>query len=154
MAQSILFCQYDCDMDKLTPEERSRNMSRIRSKDTRPERIVRSLLHRLGFRFRLHRGDLPGTPDIVLPRLKTVVFVQGCFWHRHEGCKESTIPKTNTAFWRKKFKINVERDRRAQAALEEAGWRVLVVWGCETKDLNKLAARLTNELTAHSVTGK
>ena len=122
-------------------------MSRIRSKDTTPEKTVRSLLHRMGYRFRLHRNGLPGKPDIVLRKYRTVIFVHGCFWHRHEGCKGCTTPKTNIGFWQDKFSKNVERDRQAQAALREDGWRVLVVWECEVKDLNVLAERLQAALS-------
>ena len=120
-------------MDSLTPERRSWNMSRIRSKNTKPELIVRSLLHRMGFRFRINRKDLPGKPDIVLPKYKTVIFVHGCYWHRHPGCKGATTPKTSAKgpeFWQKKFHDNVQRDRRSQRALRQLGWRVIVVWEC------------------------
>lgn len=132
--------------DKLSPEHRSWNMSRIRSTNTKPEKLVRSLLHQMGFRFRLHRKDLPGKPDIVLPRYHTVIFVHGCFWHRHEDCKECTTPKSNTEFWLEKFRKNVERDERVKLALEGAGWHVVTVWACETKDLNELEKRLFEEL--------
>ncbi|WP_430735394.1 very short patch repair endonuclease [Halodesulfovibrio aestuarii] len=121
-------------------------MGRIRSSNTKPEKIVRSLLHRMGFRFRLHRKDLPGKPDIVLPRYHSVVFVHGCFWHRHEGCKECTTPKTNTEFWLEKFQKNIERDVRVKQELEGAGWHVITVWGCETKDIEELGKRLFEEL--------
>lgn len=126
--------QYDGTMvDKLTPERRSWNMSRIRSKDTKPEIIVRSLLHRMGFRFRINRRDLPGKPDIVLPKYKTVVFVHGCFWHRHDGCKRASIPETRRQFWDGKFNDNVRRDRRNKRLLRLAGWRVIVIWECEVR---------------------
>ena len=118
-------------MDRLTPEKRSWNMSRIKSKDTTPERIVRSFLHRNGFRFRLHIKDLPGKPDIVLPKYKTVVEVRGCYWHRHEGCKDATIPSTNTDFWQKKFAENVVRDKRTEQELNALGWNVIILWECE-----------------------
>lgn len=121
-------------MDRLTSAERSRNMALIRGRDTKPELRVRSLLHGLGYRFRLHRKGLPGSPDIVLPRHKAVVFVHGCFWHRHPGCRGATMPKTRTEFWCEKFEANVRRDEAASAGLNEAGWRVLVLWECETKD--------------------
>ena len=120
-------------MDHLTPEKRSWNMSRIKSKDTTPERIVRSFLHRNGFRFRLHVKDLPGKPDIVLPKYKTVIEVRGCFWHRHEGCKDATTPSTNAVFWQKKFAENVARDKRTKQDLKSLGWNVIVVWECEVK---------------------
>ena len=118
-------------MDRLTPEKRSWNMSHIKSKDTTPERIVRSFLHRNGFRFRLHVKDLPGKPDIVLPKYKTVVEVRGCYWHRHEGCKDATIPSTNTDFWQKKFAENVVRDKRTEQELNALGWNVIILWECE-----------------------
>ena len=106
-------------------------MSRIRSKNTKPELIVRSLLHRMGFRFRVNRKDLPGTPDIVLPKYKTVIFVHGCYWHRHPGCKGATTPSTRREFWEKKFRDNVDRDSRNQRDLRKAGWKVIVLWECE-----------------------
>ena len=120
-------------MDSLTKEKRSWNMSRVRSQDTKPEMIVRSFLHRNGFRFRLHVKNLPGHPDIVLPKYKTVIEVRGCFWHRHPGCKVSTMPSTNTDFWQNKFQQNVERDRKNELELKKLGWNVIVIWGCETK---------------------
>ena len=132
--------------DRLTPERRSWNMSRIKSRDTRPERIVRSVLHRMGKRFRLHRNDLPGSPDIVLPRYDTVIFVHGCFWHRHSRCKNASTPKTRVKFWKKKFSDNVRRDRRVRRQLEELGWRVVVVWECEASDPDHLALQLDADL--------
>src|SRR5258708_3184714 len=129
-------------MDRLSPERRSWNMGRIQGKDTRPEILVRSILHRLGFRFRLHTKDLPGRPDIVLRKFRSIVFVHGCFWHRHIGCKQCYSPKSNSAFWQAKFEGNIERDRRSTAALRAAGWRVIIVWECELKNLPKLASRL------------
>ena len=131
----------------LTPQQvRSRTMSRIKGKNTKPEIAVRSMLHRAGYRFRLHGRKLPGSPDIVLARHKTVVFVHGCFWHRHEGCKYTTTPKTRTEFWSDKFRKNVERDARQQRELREMGWRVLIVWECELRDLETLKKRLNDEL--------
>ncbi len=117
--------------DKLTPEERSWLMSRVRSKDTKPEWVLRSALHRLGFRYRLRRKDLPGKPDLVFAKYRTVVFVNGCFWHRHPGCSQATTPKSNVEFWERKFRRNVERDARNHQVLCEYGWRVVVVWECE-----------------------
>ena len=108
-------------------------MSRIRSNDTAPELVVRSFLHRNGFRFRLHAKTLPGHPDIVLPKYKTVVEVRGCFWHRHLGCSKATTPSSNADFWNAKFKRNVERDRKNILALQKLGWQVIVVWECETR---------------------
>ena len=118
-------------MDRLTPDKRSWNMSRIKSKDTTPERIVRSFLHRNGFRFRLHVKDLPGKPDIVLPKYKTVIEIRGCYWHRHEGCKDAATPSSNTDFWQKKFSENIARDKRTEQELKALGWNVIVVWECE-----------------------
>jgi DNA mismatch endonuclease, patch repair protein len=119
-------------MDRISKEHRSWNMSRIRGRDTSAELRVRSALHRLGYRFRLHSAHLPGRPDIVLPKHRTVLFVHGCFWHRHSRCKFATTPSTNAKFWNRKFKENVARDRRNIAALRRAGWRVKVVWECKT----------------------
>lgn len=133
-------------MDDLTPEQRSWNMSRIRGRDTKPEILVRSLLHRIGFRFRLHRRDLPGTPDIVLPKHRAVVFVHGCFWHRHPGCRYAYTPKSRVDFWTQKFAANVKRDAKTRRALEQAGWQVLVVWECELRDMAVLADRLSAEI--------
>ncbi len=117
--------------DTLTPEARSWTMSHVRSKNTKPELAVRRWLHAQGYRFRLHRRDLPGTPDITLPKWRTVIFVHGCFWHRHEGCKRTRTPKSNVEFWETKFMRNVERDREARKALGELGWRVVTIWECE-----------------------
>lgn len=112
---------------------RSRMMSGIRARDTKPELKVRSYLHRAGLRFRLH-APLPGRPDIVLSKFNAVVFVHGCFWHRHAGCKYTTVPSSNPEFWRAKFDANVERDKRVTIKLQEDGWRVFVVWACMTDD--------------------
>ena len=125
-----------------TAEATGRRLAAVRSRDTAPELIVRRLLHGLGFRFRLHRRDLPGRPDIVLPKHHLVIQVHGCFWHRHCGCPYSQVPITNTEFWQTKFRRNVERDARVRAELEALGWRVLVVSECETRDVERLAARL------------
>ncbi len=113
-------------------------MSRIQGKDTAPEKAVRSLLHRMGYRFRLHRKDLPGRPDIVLSAYRTAVFVHGCFWHRHEGCQYAYKPKSRQEFWQKKFTENVARDNRNLQALKVLGWNVLTVWECELKDMDKV----------------
>lgn len=129
-------------MDRLTPAGRSANMARIKGKDTAPERAVRSALHRLGFRFRLHDGKLPGTPDIVLRSRRTVVLVHGCFWHRHPRCSFAYTPKSRQEFWMKKFADNVERDRRQRRTLQRAGWNVVTVWECQTRERLTLAARL------------
>lgn len=121
-------------------------MARVRNRNTEPEMVVRRLLHRMGFRFRLHRTDLPGTPDIVLPKYGAVILVHGCFWHRHPGCPRASMPATNSDFWREKFRVNVERDRTNLNKLTEIGWRVFVVWECETRDRTKLESRLRNLL--------
>lgn len=120
--------------EKLTPEQRSWNMSRVRSSDTKPEKIVRSWLHINGWRFRLHDKVLPGSPDIVMKKYCTVIFVHGCFWHSHEGCGRATIPKTNREFWEKKLKRNVQRDKKVREQLAQLGWRVIVIWECEVKN--------------------
>ena len=114
-------------------EQRSRNMSAIKSKNTKPEIAVRKVLHSMGFRFRLHRKDLPGSPDIVLPKYKTVIFVHGCFWHRHENCKYASTPKTRKEFWEKKFRENINRDNLNQANLSLRGWKIIIIWECQLK---------------------
>ncbi|CAN7311360.1 very short patch repair endonuclease [Bosea sp. LjRoot90] len=119
--------------DVHTPAQRSFNMSRIKGKDTQPEIWLRSLLHSAGFRFRLHRKDLPGRPDIVLPGSKVAVFVHGCYWHRHEGCKYTTTPSSNTQFWEQKFARTIERDAENIVALQNAGWKVVVAWECQLR---------------------
>ncbi|RJQ57757.1 MAG: DNA mismatch endonuclease Vsr [Desulfobacteraceae bacterium] len=130
--------------DNLTPDQRSYCMSNIKGKDTGPERIVRSLLHRMGYRFRLHRRDLPGNPDIVLPKYKIVVFVHGCFWHGHFGCVRAKKPSTNTSFWDDKIGKNIRRDIKNQKELENLGWSALVIWQCQIKkkDEQKLCSIL------------
>ena len=140
-------------MDALSPERRSWNMSRIKSGHTAPELIVRSILHRIGYRFSLHRKDLAGRPDVVLPKYQTVVFVHGCFWHRHKGCKDATMPKTRRAFWQKKLEGNVARDKVKQRALRVLGWRVIVVWECETADICDLRNRLQRIFTPKPARG-
>ena len=124
--------------DYKVSEARSRNMSAIKSKNTRPEIIVRKFLHSKGYRFRLHRKDLPGSPDIVLPKYKTVIFVHGCFWHRHEGCKYKTTPKTRKEFWENKFNENIKRDKNNFKELKKLNWKVLVIWECELNSLKKI----------------
>lgn len=128
--------------DRLTAERRSWNMSRIKGKNTEPEIAVRSLLHRMGLRFRLHVRHLPGCPDIVLVRWKSAIFVHGCFWHRHPHCRFAYTPKSRKRFWLSKFHENITRDKRAMTTLKRDGWKVLVVWECELRDLELLAARL------------
>ena len=136
-------------VDSLTPDERSERMSRIRGKDTAPELALRRALHGLGLRYRLHGASLPGRPDLVLRRYEAVVFVHGCFWHRHSGCKVANMPKSNTVFWKAKFERNVQRDAEVRRALKRLGWRVFVVWECELSSTEKsekvgrrLAARI------------
>ena len=128
--------------DVLTATQRSFNMSRIRSKDTKPEMIVRRLAHRLGYRFRLHRSDLPGKPDLVFPSRRKIIFVHGCFWHKHRCKAGSVVPLTNAGFWAAKRRANVKRDRKCNRELEETGWIVLVVWECQTKSPDMLRSLL------------
>ena len=123
-------------------EQRSRNMSAIKSKNTKPEIAVRKLLHSMGYRFRLHRKDLPGSPDIVLPKYKTVIFVHGCFWHRHENCKYASTPKTRKEFWESKFKANVKRDLEIQEKIKNIGWQSVGIWECETKNIGNLREKI------------
>lgn len=136
-------------VDFLSPEQRSERMSRIPSKDTSPELALRRALHALGLRFRVHDKRLPGKPDIVLPRYRTVVLVHGCFWHRHAGCDIATTPKSNTPFWQAKFDRNVRRDQKNAAALEGLGWRVIVIWECELgsrRKVDEAAGRIAAEI--------
>lgn len=135
--------------DTISAERRSWNMSRIKGRDTGPERQLRSLLHRAGFRFRLHVKELAGRPDIVLPKYRTAIFVHGCFWHRHAGCKSATTPSTRREFWEDKFGANVDRDRRNVISLQEQGWRVETVWECELKkDATGVVRHLSERLKA------
>lgn len=121
--------------DKFTPQKRSAIMARVRNRNTNPEIIVRKLLHRKGYRFRIHRKDLPGKPDIVLSKHRTVVFVHGCFWHGHPGCPRAARPKSNVDFWNRKLDKNMERDLEVYKELQSLGWRILVIWQCETRNL-------------------
>ena len=132
--------------DTMTPQERSERMSRVKNKDSKAELRVRGIVHRLGFRFRLHNKSLPGKPDIVLPRHGKVILIHGCYWHRHGVCRPLSIPENNPEFWREKFDGNVERDRRNIRQLRELGWDVLVVWECETKDAESVEAKLRDFL--------
>jgi len=134
-------------IDIVKPAKRSAMMANVKAKDTKPEMIVRSLAHQLGYRFRLHKRDLPGSPDLTFPKLKKTIFVHGCFWHRHEGCKFSYSPKSNQDFWQKKFASNVKRDNNALIKLAELGWEALIIWECETKDLAKLRSILQKFLS-------
>lgn len=127
---------------KMVTEARRRNMQANQSKNTSPEIRVRKALHALGYRFRVHRNDLPGKPDIVLPKYRLIVFVHGCFWHQHTGCKLASRPSSNTSYWKAKFDKNRLRDKRNQIALEEAGWEVAIIWECETRQSTTLNSRL------------
>lgn len=140
-------------MDRISKGHRSWNMSRIRSRDTGPEKIVRSVLHKMGYRFRLNYKGLPCNPDIVLPKLKTVIMVHGCFWHRHSGCKLAYTPKTRVDFWQKKFQENKARDIKSEQALTEIGWRVVTVWQCQTVDRSFLESFLSYELAGKHMDG-
>ena len=133
--------------DHLTPAERSVHMARIKGANTRPELRVRQLLHAMGYRFRLHRHDLPGSPDVVLPRLRAAIYVHGCFWHQHPGCRLARQPKTRLEYWLPKLERNIARDTQALQDVAEQNWHPLVVWECETKAHEALEARLQAWLT-------
>ena len=133
------FCR---EMDSLSPEERSIRMSLVRSKDTQPELFVRKLVHRMGFRYRLHRRDLPGHPDMVFASRGKIIFVHGCFWHRHGKCEYTRWPKSRLSFWKPKLEQNHARDKRNRRALAKLGWRVLVVWECQLKFPDKVAEKI------------
>src|SRR5258706_7886769 len=148
MASRIYLTSMQKNTDTLSEEKRKEIMSHIRSKNTKPEYKVRSTLHRMGFRFRLHCVDLPGTPDIVLPKYRTVIFVHGCFWHQHPLCKRATMPVHNADFWKAKFERNLKRDAEKVSALKALGWRVLIIWECETKKVENLSERLREVLTS------
>ena len=132
--------------DVLTPEQRRRNMAAIKGKNTKPEMIVRRLIHSLGYRYRLHRKDLPGKPDLVFPIRCKVIEVYGCYWHMHDCQYGRVVPKTNTEFWQTKRLSNVTRDTRNSKELTKQGWRVLIIWECEIKDTDKLRERITQFL--------
>lgn len=133
-------------MDRISTKRRSWNMSRIQAKNSKPEVTVRSLLHKMGYRFRLHVSNLPGQPDIVLPKYKSIVFVNGCFWHRHPGCKYAYMPKSRLDFWTRKFEGNISNDRKVGEELKLLGWKVVTVWECEAKDKERLTERLASEI--------
>lgn len=128
--------------DVFSREKRSWIMGRVKGRDTKPEILVRSMIHRMGFRFRLHRKDLPGKPDIVLPKYKKAVFIHGCFWHGHKGCPRAARPTSNVDFWNRKIDGNIRRDATAQKDLRAMGWKFLVVWQCQIRDLDALQKRL------------
>ncbi len=131
-------------MDIWSKEKRSLVMGKIRSKDTMPEKVLRSALFKAGYRFRIHKAGLPGKPDIVLPKYKTVIFVHGCFWHYHKDCPEGRIPNSNSEFWKNKLARNIERDAKHVKALQDTGWQVLIVWECELKSDSSVAKIITN----------
>ncbi len=138
-------------MDLFDKDKRSWIMGRIRSRNTKPEIIVRSILHRMGFRFSLRNKKLPGSPDIVMPRHKTIVFVHGCFWHRHRKCRQASVPKTRVKFWKEKFEKNQDRDRKNECELRKLGWKVIVIWECEVlRNPEKIARKLFSIITRAS----
>ncbi|MCK5708099.1 MAG: DNA mismatch endonuclease Vsr [Candidatus Aureabacteria bacterium] len=130
-------------MDHLSKNKRSWNMSRIRSTNTKPEMIVRKVAHSLGFRYSLHRKDLPGKPDLVLKKHKTVIFVHGCFWHQHKNCKRANVPKSNFEYWEAKLNRNIERDKKNKRELKKLGWKIIIIWECETKNTEKLIKKIS-----------
>jgi DNA mismatch endonuclease (patch repair protein) len=131
-------------VDHLTPEQRSRNMSAVRNRNTAPELLVRRAAHRLGLRFRLHRSDLPGSPDFVLPKHRIAVFVHGCFWHGH-GCRRSKLPQSNAEFWKKKVEKNRDRDRKARRGLARLGWKVVTLWQCQLRDIQSAEVQIATK---------
>lgn len=137
-------------MDNLAPEVRSKVMAAVKSRDTSPEILVRRLVHGMGFRFRLHRRDLPGRPDIVFPSRRKIIMVHGCFWHRHRCRRGRSMPSSRVEFWKSKFASNVMRDRRIKHLLSRLGWSVLIVWECETRDTKRLTKMLSTFLNAES----
>jgi len=136
-------------MDVVDKARRSAMMAGIQGKDTKPEMVVRRAAHGLGYRFRLHRRDLPGTPDLVFPGRRKVILVHGCYWHRHDGCSLAYEPKSNREFWLEKFKKNIARDRRVLTELVASGWDPLVIWECESRDAKVLDARIASHLGQH-----
>ena len=134
-------------MDSITPDRRSANMSQIRSKDTKPEMLIRRMLHRLGYRYSLHRRDLPGAPDLVFSSRRKVILVHGCFWHQHEGCIDGRLPKSRQDYWLPKLRHNVERDRRNISKLRRGGWQVLKLWECDIANDESLQERLVRFLS-------
>ena len=137
--------------DRMTIEQRHKCMSRIKSKDTKPELIVRHYLHAHGYRYRINVKCLPGTPDIVLRKYKTVIFINGCFWHGHEGCKHFVMPKTNTEFWQKKIDRNKQRDIEKRVQLRRLGWHTIIIWGCELKPKNRHTTLQALEQTLNKI---
>ena len=133
-------------MDRLSRSARSQLMAKVRSRNSKPELKVRGVAHRLGYRFRIHDKRLPGTPDLIFPRLRLAMFVHGCFWHRHSGCSRASSPATNATTWSDKFERNIARDAKAVSDLTALGWDCVIIWECETRDTASLEARLRNEL--------
>jgi DNA mismatch endonuclease, patch repair protein len=133
--------------DKFSSKKRSEIMSRVTGYDTKPEKLVRTILHNMGYRFRLHRKDLPGRPDIVLPLHKKIILVHGCFWHGHKGCNRSKRPTSNVEFWNRKLTRNIERDKQILRDLKSSGWETLIVWGCQTRTGDKLQMKLLRFLS-------
>lgn len=140
--------------DTLSKQRRSWNMSRIRSCDTQPELSVRRALHGLGYRFRLHRRDLPGKPDVVLPKHRIAILVHGCFWHQHPACIDCSTPKTRSGYWRPKLLANCERDKRNRRLLRQNGWNPIVIWECQTRDIARLCKVLNRMINAKSTLAK
>ncbi len=134
-------------MDTVSKQKRSEVMSKVRAKNTKPELKVRKALYQMGYRFRLHRKDLPGKPDICLPKHKTVILVHGCFWHGHNNCKNARVPKSNMPYWTAKLNSNIARDKTHKHNLMKLGWRVIVLWECELKDVQKLERKIKRLLT-------
>lgn len=134
-------------MDSLTEKQRSLCMSKIRSKDTQPEKTVRKILTQMEWRYRLHAGKLPGKPDIIISKIKTIIFINGCFWHQHKGCKRKSMPKTNINYWKRKLQRNIEKQKKDITALKKMGWRVSIIWECQTKDKERLANKLQKILS-------
>lgn len=134
--------------DNLTKEQRKKAMSSVRQQDTKPEKLVRSILHKLGFRFRKNVSSLAGKPDIVLPKYKTIIFVHGCFWHQHKNCRKAVRPISNIEFWNNKLDKNVKRDKQTEAELKSLGWKVVIIWTCEMKNKELLIEKLKNFLIA------
>lgn len=135
-------------MDSVTPARRSEIMGRVRSRHTKPEMTIRRIVHAMGYRYRLHAKDLPGTPDLVFRARKKVVFVHGCFWHRHAGCALARLPKSRQEFWLPKLEANRQRDMKSESSLRDAGWDVLTIWECELNDITRLKTRIRGFLDA------
>ena len=138
-------------VDKFSRKKRSSIMSRVKGKDTQPEKAVRTILHRMGYRFRLYRSDLPGKPDIVLSKHKKIIFVHGCFWHGHKGCERAGRPSTNVEFWNQKLSANIKRDSQSVRDLRKQGWKVLIVWACQIRNADRLHRTLTSFLERSDV---